>query len=168
LSALDTVNKGLNDKQCALLSGVLLGRDLSEIWESAGYANLSAAESSLRSSVMTKALHDALQHRIKTVLAPKAVSRLTKIIENDKATDKTHLDAAKLILPLADFVAPTSGKPGDLLDKNPVDMSNDELAKAIHIADQAKRIAADRASPVIEVDSPDVSARSSQAADFLK
>ncbi|MGF7008124.1 hypothetical protein [Aminobacter sp. BE322] len=74
---------------------------------------------------------------------PAAVSTIVSILNNDKAPAGARVQASKVVFDR------TLGRDEAFKGKDPHEMTPDELAKAI---DELKRLAADKAKPVLELE----------------
>ncbi|MEP3248055.1 MAG: hypothetical protein ABJN40_05950 [Sneathiella sp.] len=139
------MDKKLTDKQLATLANLQTGMTFRDAMNEAGYSDKTTI-----SAVNTEVFQDALREGTKQSLESLslyAVKVAGEILASKTATDKARLDAARLVLDRAGYVAPKApeaSKPGE---KSLHELSRQELA------DRAERLQneiADRSKLVID------------------
>ena len=124
---MEKINSGkFTDKQLALVDALAEGLTNLQALDKAGYS----AKVKF-SQVISSALIDEIKNRTGLKIqasAPRALELVLEIIENDTAPDKLRLEASKIVLDRAGYIAPKAPEHTASNEKALHEMSRDELA----------------------------------------
>ena len=135
----------MTEKQIALVNGIVAGKNPAQAVRDAGYSDKTQFH-----VISTPAIMDAIRERTGQMLqqlAPRAVMVAAELMESDTATDKIRLDASRLVLDRAGYIAPKAPEAQQIGEKALHEMTRQELAER---AARLQKEISDRAAPVID------------------
>lgn len=138
----------LDSRQRTFVRAVARGVDVLVAARDAGFSlPESDAYELLRSAPVARALNDEIRALLLFQSTPVALRTLDSIVSGDHFPAGARVMAARLILDRAGFVAPVAARARDDLDRDPTELTTDELR------DMVRELSAelgDRATPVNE------------------
>ena len=120
----------LTRKQQSLINNLASGMTVKEAIEAAGYSDTTRASVAI-TPAMQAHLRQLMVDRL-AAMAPAAVGVLANLMDDEDASPKIRLDAAKTILDRAGFVPPKAPEAPVVGEKPIFEMSRDELAARVH------------------------------------
>jgi hypothetical protein len=117
-------------RQQSLILNLASGMAVKEALKESGYSDTVRP-----SRAITPAMQDHLRQLMVdkvAVMAPAAVNVLSGLLDDEDATAKIRLDAAKTILDRAGFVPPKASEAPTVGEKALYEMTRDELAARVH------------------------------------
>lgn len=116
-------------KQQSLLLNLASGMTVKEAMEAAGYSDTTRASVAI-TPAMQAHLRQLMVDKL-AAMAPAAVKTLSGLMDDEDASPKIRLDAAKTILDRAGFVPPKAMEAPMVGEKALHEMSRDELAARV-------------------------------------
>jgi hypothetical protein len=120
----------LTPKQQSLINNLVSGMSIKAAMSAAGYS-----ETSRLSRIFTPAMQAHLRQLMVeklAAMAPAALVVLNDLMDDEDASPKIRLDAAKTILDRAGFVPPKASDAPTVGEKALHEMSRDDLAERVH------------------------------------